>query len=372
MKQRFFCVSLWLVCFFSPQAFSLDSGLVGVQFDDIIRHQSELLPEASSLKRFVEEQQAQQKVLFAGLEKEPSFDQGSQSYQVLAFVQYSSNRLIFERMSVARLGSSSFRLISKQSIPLSQTDFSVEVGLIEKVVVLKDQRNDFLMMFPLGVGSFDEGILNQDYSLLTPRFKNAYLSKRAVIEKRTKPKYFAGKPFIRLLDGDEKLHTPIGFHAQPNLDPFIRAFDSHGCMRMQLNDLDLLYLLVAFNPKNYIPITVSYDLEYPVVHPFPKRTSSYQGILNVGSQNNPMYTLDRDHLVQTTYRQGTPPIHRLRDMDEDNNEELFNYSSEPCRIKSFGKQPRAGWSDSLTSTMKWQRCKPRTERNTLYRLWVHR
>jgi hypothetical protein len=361
----------------SLNANALDKGIIGVNFDDIARHKSSSLPEASALKSYIEGQQIRlftgfDKILFLGLENLPQVQGTATRYDVLAFVQYPGRRLVFERLSILADAPRSFRVLSQASVNLSQTNFRVEVGLVEKIAVLSDKENDLTMIFPLGVGSFDEGILNEEYSLLTPRFKNAYLSKRAVIESRTTPRYFAGKPFIRLLDGEQKAHTPIGFHAQPNLDNFIRAFDSHGCIRMQLNDLDLLYLLVAQNPRNYIPITVAYHLDYEVSHPFPKRVSSYQGIYNVGTRSNPMYTLDRDHLVQTTYRKGQPPVHLLFDQEDDNNEEFFNYSSEPCRIKSFGKEPRRGWAESLTSTLKWQRCQPRTQRNTLYRLWVHR
>lgn len=371
-----------LVCLlmFSAPVWSQDVGISGVRIEDLVKYQPESITHLAQLNREISAQLGSvlggkpiDRILNIVIDEKPLQNGNSINYSVTAFIRYKSGAIQFEKLMVTTNASgTSMRTHLMRSIALSQTNFKVSVGLVDKVVQVLDQENEIRMVFPLGVGSFDEGILNQETSLLTPRFKNAYLSKHAAIQSRTSPKYFAGKPFIRILDGDEKAHTPIGFHAQPNLDPFIRAFDSHGCIRMQTNDLEALYFLVAHHSKSYIPITVSYHLEETITHPFPKRESSYKGIMNTGSKNSPRYTIDRDHLVQTATRQGTPPVHLLYDFDEDNNEEYFDYSSEPCKIKSFGKEPRNGWAYSLTSTLAWQRCDPRQERNRLYRFWVHR
>jgi hypothetical protein len=206
---------------------------------------------------------------------------------------------------------------------------------------------------------------------LTPRFKEGYLSKHVAIEERSKPRYFSDKPFIRVLWGSEKKYTGIGFHAQPNLDPFIRAFDSHGCIRMPLEDLELFFHLVDSNPLTYIPITITYHLDIDVDHPFPKVESSYKRVQNVGSIHNPKYTIDRDYLVQTHSKKGTPPVEMLYDFPQDDYENYFSYNSQPCKKKSFGDEPSKGWSYELSSTLKFQRCEPRERRNILYRWWVH-
>lgn len=352
-------------------------GVVGVRLTDLEKHASGRAPYVGLLHDHIEASQSalfvSQEILNVFLESEPKRVGQTWSYEVTAFVKNTSGQLRFERMNAeVNTQTSQVRAWVRESVSLAQTDFIVEVALVERLVVLRDRSSSLLMIFPIGVGSFDEGVLNREYSLLTPRFKNAYLSKRVAIESRTTPRYFAGKPFIRLLDGEQKAHTPIGFHAQPNLDAFIRGFDSHGCIRMQLEDLMALYEFVARHPETYIPLTVSYHLDESYQHPFPKRDRSFQTIQNVGTRSNPEYTIDRDYLVQTTYVNRQPPVEQLYDFAEDNNEEYFNYSSEPCRVKSFGKEPRSGWPASLTSTLAWQRCAERTRRNRLYRWWVHR
>ncbi len=371
-----------LVCLlmFSAPVWAQDAGISGVRLEDLIKHRPQAVSHLGQVNREISANLSSvlggrdiDRVLNIVIDEKPTQNGDSVIYPMTAFIRYKNGQIQFEKILVTMNSQgANIRAQLIRSIPLSQTDFKVTVGLVERVAQVVDEEKNIRMVFPLGVGSFDEGILNQETSLLTPRFRTAYLSKHAAIQSRTTPKYFAGKPFIRILDGEKKAHTAIGFHAQPNLDPFIRAFDSHGCMRMQTNDLEALYFLVAHHSKAYIPITVSYNLDEEVAHPFPKRESSYQGIMNTGSKNSPSYTIDRDYLVQTASRKGAPPVHLLYDFDEDHNEEYFNYSSEPCKIKSFGKEPKNGWSSSLTSTLAWERCDPRKQRNTLYRLWVHR
>lgn len=297
---------------------------------------------------------------------------GQTVYPLTAFVEYDDKVFYFEKFDFveSRYGRG-FSFRSVESISLEQTRFEAKVGLVKRLIYLEDRQSDIELVFPLGVGSFDEGVFNREASLLTPRFKEGYLSKHVAIEERSKPRYFADKPFIRVLWGSEKKHTGIGFHAQPNLDTFIRAFDSHGCIRMQLDDLEMFFHLVKSNPLTYIPITINYHLDIEVDHPFPKTEKSYKRVQNVGSHYRPKYTIDRDYLVQTEYTRGAPPVELLNDFSRDDYESYFNYSSQPCKIKSFGDEPKRGWSDSLTSTLAFQRCKPREKKNWLYRLWVH-
>jgi hypothetical protein len=380
MRPLSLLAAIWL-SLSASLAFGFEDGVIGVRLSDLERHAAGRVQAAGRLNQTIENESTQffltgkdvEKVLMSFLDDRPQVQGNSTIYQVTSFVQYTSGELVFERMSVSlNRNSGQFSINLVDSIDLQDTDFRVEVGLVDRVAHVFDARRGLRMVFPLGVGSFDEGILNEEYSLLTPRFKNGFLSKRVAIESRTSPRYFAGKPFIRILDGDQKAHTAIGFHAQPNLAPFIRAFDSHGCIRMQLDDLELFYLFVAHNPKQYIPITVNYRLAQTIEHPFPKRNRTFQTVQNVGTAREPMYTIDRDYLVQTHAVGREAPVHRLIDHSWDNNEEVFKYSSEPCRIKSFGNEPRSGWPASLTSNIAWERCEARNRRNRLYRMWVHR
>ena len=222
-----------------------------------------------------------------------------------------------------------FSVVPVKTISLSETFFALKVSLANRKLIMKDSMNPSLqMIFPLGVGSFDEGILNPAITLLTPRFENAFIDKRAIISKRKKPRYFSGKPFIRITTSKnlEEGHTAIGFHVQPNLDTFVRAFDSHGCMRMQLNDLYVLHDIVKKGPHPRLPIDVKYYLEDSLEHPFPKINKPYKKVLNTGSKASPRWKLDRDGLVQTKKDwKSTAPIFELQDMTGDTYHALFDY-----------------------------------------------
>lgn len=366
-----------LATFFSAQA---DDQIVGVRLEHLSQY-SKALPGAADLvqqtqqldERFFRTHRKLEKVHIVTLTDSPYTNSSAEKvYPLMAFVEYDDKVFYFEQFDLIKSSyGQRYQFRPVESISLGQTRFKAKVGLVKRVLYLEDTRSDIQLIFPLGVGSFDEAVFNREASLLTPRFKEGYLSKRVAIEKRSKPRYFSDKPFIRVLWGSEKKYTGIGFHAQPNLDTFIRAFDSHGCIRMPLDDLELFFHLVDSNPLTYIPITITYHLDIDVDHPFPKTQNSYKRVQNVGSEYRPKYTIDRDYLVQTEYKKGTPPVDLLYDFVEDDYENYFNYSSQPCKTKSFGDEPRDGWDEALTSKLAFQRCKPRKKRNLLYRWWVH-
>jgi hypothetical protein len=214
-------------------------------------------------------------------------------------------------------------------ISLKNTQFSLQVALAPRKLIVSDNNQGIKMVFPLGVGSFDQSVLNDGVSLLTPRFKKAYIDQWAATAKRRKPRYFANKPFIRIITSEDlkEGHTSIGFHAQPNLDTFVRAFDSHGCMRMQLPELEALFRILKFGPHRRLPITVNFYTSDKSETPFPKREKPYRTVRNVGSEEVPYYTIDRDGLVQTKKDwDNSAPISLLRDDSRDHHHQLFDYA----------------------------------------------
>lgn len=216
------------------------------------------------------------------------------------------------------------------SVDIRNTSFVLSVGLIDRKLIVEDKNNDIKMVFPIGVGGFDEGVLNEGrVSLITPRFKHGFVDQRAVISKREKPRYFDGKPFVRILNGSDLRAdtTAIGFHIEIN-DSFVRGFDSHGCMRLRAMDLQALHDLIMDGNKQQLPITVNYRTEDPSDHPAGKRNKTYKTVLNNGTVNSPFFPLDRDNLVQMTYKETGAPIEKLLDDPADNNEELFNYDTQ--------------------------------------------
>ncbi|OIQ16394.1 MAG: hypothetical protein BM556_14725 [Bacteriovorax sp. MedPE-SWde] len=218
-------------------------------------------------------------------------------------------------------------IISEQ-IGLSKTNFKVEVSLADRKAIVKDTTNGLKMVFPLGVGAFDEGVLNDGVSILTPRFKAGFIDKKFAQYERKKPRYFMGKPFIRLHAGDRSKedYTSIGFHTQPNGGEFIRAFDSHGCIRMQNPDLYAMYWIITQAPRRKTPLVVKFKLNDSAEHPFPLKNKPYKRVLNVGSATSPNWTMDRDDLVQTSYNwNDTAPISHLVDDAADDYFGIYDY-----------------------------------------------
>ena len=377
---KFLALLLCLPMVANAQTYLVDRAdeykTLGVRLGDLVRH-GDTIDGLSSVNEYVLMNAntifgAHEQLHIVSLKTRPYTQRDLQVYPLQAFVQYDDDDFYFQNITVTRNSRTGSLIFTRDSsIDLQRTKLEMEVGLIDRVLLITDKANDIRISFPLGVGSFDMGLLNDEVSLMTPRFRTGFLSKRNVIKSRTRPRYFAGKPFVRVLWGDDKEYTAIGFHAQPNLDPFIRAFDSSGCLRMQVDDLMALYYLVRFNPDLHIPISINYETSESVDHPFPKRDHSHRSVENVGTKANPMYTLNRDRLIQTHVVNSAPPVQFLIDFPEDDYHEYFTYSSEMCRIKSFEREPSRGWSPSLTDNPLWERCEERTRRNRIYRFFVH-
>jgi hypothetical protein len=268
------------------------------------------------------------------MNKFPEINGDSVKLSVIGFVKYKNQMLNFEKIIINYTGTakglSEISIQNEAIIPLKETFFQVNVGLIERKVIIEDTMNGIKMIFPIGVGAFDEGVMNEGVtSLVTPRFQNGYIDQRAVVSKRDKPRYFAGKPFIRILKGKdlESDSTAIGFHIEIN-DSFVRGFDSHGCMRLREKDLLAFHDLIMFGSRQQIPIKVKYKTADNADHPAPKRNTAYKTILNKGSSENPFFIYDRDNLVQMIYKEDKMiPIQKLIDQKDDNYYDLYSYET---------------------------------------------
>jgi hypothetical protein len=222
--------------------------------------------------------------------------------------------------------------------PIHNPRFSAEVGLIDRKAIFTDKDNNLRISIPIGVGSFDDGVLNPGrVSLLTPRFKKAALTAAATISERHKPNYFAGKPFIRIVEGYNEENTAIGFHIEIN-DSFHRAFESHGCMRMREQDLIMIHDLVKL-AQNRIELSISYNTETLADHPAPKM-NSYQTVVNIGTKENPKMIIDRDFLVQTKYVSSKipAPVDQLVDSEEDHYYNIYQYEGMDTYKKQRAEQ----------------------------------
>ncbi|MDD0852719.1 L,D-transpeptidase [Halobacteriovorax sp. GB3] len=316
-----------------------------------------------------------------------------------AMVRYKNGGVQFQTMQVRYNTATPKNLyVTGNLYSIDETDFEFETSLVSRKLIAYDRANNTKMIFPLGVGSFDEGVLSGQTSLLTPRFKTAWLDKRVNMYSRKKPRYFKKKPFIRILTSQNVADgwTGIGFHAQPNLDKFVRAFDSHGCMRMELQDLYLLYHLVDKGPRQSLPITVNYRTSDLSDHPFPKQNKPYQRVVNGGNKSNPKWILDRDDLIMVSKNwKSEAPVNELVDYAADHYNEMINYSIAELRDERREEKKDACSEQHLDDLDRddflsdrdyekaykkakkaYDKCmkkgkKKKTIRDRLYKWWVH-
>jgi hypothetical protein len=314
--------------------------VIGVKLEDVVNNYSNLVPGLVNLSNHLKKDPG----LFFGdgdvlvvhnvfLNKLPENRDGQITVNLTAYVKYKdvSN---FEKLTInysnRALAPADISVVTDEIINLKTMAFKVQVGLVDRKVIVTDDLNKVKMVFPNGVGGFDEGVLNEGaVSLLTPRFHNGFLDRRAVISKRDKPRYFDGKPFIRILKGPSLVEdmTAIGFHTEIN-DSFVRGFDSHGCMRLRLSDLMMLHDLIMDGDVQQIPITILYRTKDQADHPAGKRNKLYKTVSNTGTVESPFFPLDKDNLVQLKYKEAEAPMDKLVDLKDDNYEDVFSYDTQ--------------------------------------------
>ena len=314
--------------------------VLGVKLEDVVNNYSNLAPGLVNLSNHMKKNPGLffrngdiQVVHNIFLNKLPENRDGQVTVNVTAYVKYKgvSN---FEKLTInynnRALTPADLSVVTDEVINLKNMFFKLSVGLVDRKVIAEDKENGVKMVFPNGVGGFDEGVLNEGrVSLLTPRFHNGFLDQRAVISKREKPRYFDGKPFIRILKGPSLVDdmTAIGFHTEIN-DSFVRGFDSHGCMRLRLPDLMMLHDLIMDGSARQTPITVVYRTKDPSDHPAGKRNKIYKTVANTGTVESPFFPLDKDNLVQLKYKEAEAPLNKLIDLKDDNYEDVFSYDTQ--------------------------------------------
>lgn len=322
-----------------PQEFN--DKVIGTRLSDMVEVSPKLFPGIANINEIFKKD-AEKILNISGVEvihdvffaSIPNTQNGINQLELIALVKYKNGEMQFEKLSIS-FSNSSLNLadyqISKVVLgSIRDMNFEFQVGLVERKLIIEDKAKNVKLVFPIGVGSFDEGVMNEGKtSLLTPRFQNGFLDKRVVISQREKPKYFKGKPFIRILKGQDvvKDMTPIGFHIEIN-NSFVRGFDSHGCMRLREMDLMALHDIIMLGTNTQLPIKVLYNLEDKSDSPIPKRNKSFKTILNKGSKEAPFFILDRDNLVQTSLVESrVAPVDQLIDDSQDNYEDIFSYDT---------------------------------------------
>lgn len=316
--------------------------ILGVRIEDVVNNYSNIVPGFANVEANIKKNPAAffrsgniLAVHHVFLNKLPEGTPGQVRLSLTGYIKYKelSN---FEKITVSyntgakKLEEMNISLV--EAINLKEMAFSMTVGLVDRKLIVSDAAHGVKFVLPIGVGGFDEGILNEGrVSLLTPRFHHGFIDQRAVISKREKPRYFDGKPFIRLLKGtdiDEDM-TAIGFHTEIN-DEFIRGFDSHGCMRLRVPDLMALHDLIMDGSVQQTPITVVYRPKDSADHPAGKRNKTFKSVVNAGTKESPFFPLDKDNLVQLGYKEKASgaPLDLLVDEANDNYEDVFSYDTE--------------------------------------------
>jgi hypothetical protein len=365
--------------------------IIGVRIADIVSSYPTLIPGLANVAEIIKKspqsffnQEAVDVIHDVFFSKIPEVNGQLVRLELVGFIKYKNQSLNFEKIFVTYyLGAKTLSELSVQTeaiYPLKNMVFKASVGLVERKLIISDSLKDIKLVFPIGVGAFDEGVMNEGkYSLVTPRIQNGFIDKRGIISKRTKPRYFAGMPFIRILKGRDLVAdtTAIGFHIEIN-DGFVRGFDSHGCMRLREMDLNAFHDLLVFGDEQQTPITIRYRTSDLADHPITKRNKTYKTILNKGSVENPFFIYDRDNLVQLTYKENTQaPIDKLVDQNDDDYYDLFNYETSEQIIEQDLRRKNACDAkimsgELISDAKKYQECLDEGKRKDSFKDKIYR
>jgi hypothetical protein len=264
---------------------------------------------------------------------------------VVALVHSPAEGFFFRRMQV-RVSLARRKVVGlhiQGDEPLSDSRFSIEVNLAERMAVLTDEVTGRKKAYPLGVGAIDPGITDMSRGRtisLTPLFRDAALERSAAIEARSEPAHFKSMPFLRLVRRDGAW-TAIAFHIQqgPKLG---RGFESHGCLRLRERDLYELHALLMNQDRSRIPVQIRLKGEEQAAHPYPKRNKTYFKVKNFESNPDKPARAERDeehNLIVLERARGGVPLADLLELDGDTmnaseNRELGGKDTSP---------PPTGW-----------------------------
>jgi hypothetical protein len=234
-------------------------------------------------------------------ESEPAVTDGSGfNYNVPALVYVVAGQSAFFQRFIISVNTQS-KIVTGATlvgpeIDVKSLNLKIQTSLIDRKVIVSDAERNIKIVYPIAVGSFDEGVRSQIPQLLTPRFQDAYVSKNSLQYVRCYPNHFDCLPFIRLIHNEKP--TDIGYHGPVTGKNLVRGFVSHGCMRMRERDVLELASLIL-NAQGKIPVSVNYLIEDRTDHPYPRTNKRYGTVYNAGTKANPKWIKDGDGLVKT-------------------------------------------------------------------------
>ena len=233
-------------------------------------------------------------------------------------ISYLKNKVFYIRQ--IELNLKSLEPISFRDLDVSTLEFTVDIGLVQRKLILTDSTHTVQLVFPLGVSAFDLGVSKRGFDeLMTPRLTNAWLDpKRAVFAEKAHG--YQDLPFLPLTkaNGEATWYSLHGIQHgwedplsknKLSLSYLKRAYDSHGCLRVRMPELYSLYIIVAQSKK--VTVNTRYYLDNPLDSVYPFDDTYYNQVKNYGSVNYPQTRKAPAGYDVTETVKGTPPIWRL-------------------------------------------------------------
>lgn len=305
---------------FAQASFASTASLTGIAVDDIKSFSPKLFPEVGAFTRSFTTEDP--RLLSAGetargrlyLQSEPTLLSGGNSVSLSLMISKAGDT--YFRLLDATLNSNGEVVDIKilRDVPVTESQFQVRIGLIERLAVFEDAQNGIKMVFPIGVGAFDENIMGRGVRILTPLFSNAKIEKRRLARVVSYPSYFRGEAFLPITNA-EGVETDIGLHITilsnahwkekgPNF--LVRGFESHGCIRLRQQDLREAYEIVSRSRGDFTPIDI--DFFVGGFHPYPVSSNSYQTVKNFSPPGQaPSYQRDSKYNLVILERVASAP-----------------------------------------------------------------
>ncbi len=197
--------------------------------------------------------------------------QNQTPYGADLFLIYTSNKSVFlNKVAIDIYGNPQ----RTETLDLTKNPPTVQIDILNRQFTLRESKTGFLRYAPAAMGSLIHQQINDNaspYQSLSRPFRSAYLSRSKSELSRTKPDYYAGRPFLRIIDNEQNSYggfTPFGLHYQIS-DELQRGFISNGCFRLRDNDLFELSNLVFFSKKQGVPLSVVNSTQDGNRHPYP-------------------------------------------------------------------------------------------------------
>jgi hypothetical protein len=319
-----------------------------VDLNDVATYRPDLMPDASIILKSMKDDTAKyapdkaQVIGEVELQDYPmqNADQKGITYRSMTALMTGINQQMFFRFFSVHVndlpdGRQVTDVSIQKDLPLSQAKFMVNVGLIQRMVILNDIQDNIEIIYPLGVGGVDPDILDRGTSLLTPLFTDAVLKRKTVIKALGTPTYYRNLPYMPITNKKGVL-MPIAFHISILSDDdwtnrggnyLVRGFESHGCMRLREKDLKEFFNIVEQGALDEIPVNVgllAFNIgsdEMPAVqdgvpselNPYPMTVSSYEEVKNFAAPGEkPFAQRDlEEHLVILQDAAGQPDFSGL-------------------------------------------------------------